>query len=249
MIRQTPTFRERSVRGTLRANRRPSMLLIIGTVGLFVTAAPAAAATITVPTSLVPGDQYRLAFVTSTTRNATSSDISVYNQFVDDLAESVPELAALNQDWKAIASTRTVDALTNTQTDPSPAGDTGVPIFLLDDTKLVDHYDDLWDGSLDTPLNVTETGASGIGTNWVWSGTSGTGTAHSFPLGSNSPENGDRLLRGSKWTEAGRAGDAFAFHLYAMSGVMTNPIPEPSSLALTALGVLGLLGWGWRRRR
>jgi PKD domain-containing protein len=225
MSRQTPTFRERSVRGTLRANRRPSMLLIIGTVGLFVTAAPAADI-VTVPTSLAPGDQYRLAFVTSTTRDATSSDISVYNQFVDDLAESVPELAALNQDWKAIASASGIDALTNTGTDPSPAGDTGVPIFLLNDTQLVDHYDDLWDDSLDTPLNVTETGASGSGTDWVWSGTSPAGTAY-FRLGSDSPTMGDRLVSGSHWIQAGRAGDAFSYHLYAMSEVMTIPEPEP----------------------
>ena len=40
----------------------------------------------TVPTTLSPGDQYRLAFVTSTTTAATSSNIADYNTFVNNLA-------------------------------------------------------------------------------------------------------------------------------------------------------------------
>ena len=67
----------------------------VAAVAVVVTAGSAAAIPITVPTSLSPGDQYRLAFVTSSTRNATSSDIGVYNTFVDTVAETVPALAAL----------------------------------------------------------------------------------------------------------------------------------------------------------
>ena len=125
-------------------------------------AAPAVDATpLTVPGDLNPGDEYRLAFVTSGVRNATSSDITVYNTFVDAAAETVPELAALGQDWKAIASTNAVNARTNTSTDPTPAGDTGVPIYVLNTAvliRLADHYDDLWDGSVGVPLQRTETG-------------------------------------------------------------------------------------------
>ena len=40
----------------------------------------------TVPTTLSPGDQYRLVFVTSTTTTATSTDINTYNTFVNNLA-------------------------------------------------------------------------------------------------------------------------------------------------------------------
>jgi hypothetical protein len=43
------------------------------------------AAPITVPTGLNPGDRYRLAFVTSTTRDARSSNIADYNLFVTDV--------------------------------------------------------------------------------------------------------------------------------------------------------------------
>ena len=31
--------------------------------------------------------------------------------------------------------------------------------------------------------------------------------------------------------------------------VLANPIPEPSTVVLAALGLLGLLAWGRRRRR
>ena len=33
----------------------------------------------------------------------------------------------------------------------------------------------------------------------------------------------------------------------ATSGILTV-VPEPSTFILTALGLLGILGWGWRRR-
>ena len=53
----------------------------------------------------------------------------------------------------SIASTALVDARDNTSTVPSTAtgGSLGVPIFLLNDMKLVDSNDDLWNGSLDIP--------------------------------------------------------------------------------------------------
>ena len=66
---------------------------------------------ITVPTGLSVGDQYRLVFVTSTTHQATSSDINSYNSIVDALGDTVIE-----SDWKVIGSTLTVDAIDNTAT-------------------------------------------------------------------------------------------------------------------------------------
>src|SRR5215471_8873092 len=80
------------------------------------------AAPITVPPSLSPGDQYRLVFVTSTRRTATSSSIGDYNLFVTNAANTVPELAALGTTWTAIASTATVDARDNTLTNPGTDG-------------------------------------------------------------------------------------------------------------------------------
>jgi hypothetical protein len=89
----------------------------------------------TVPSGLSPGDKYRLAFVTSTTRDATSSDIADYNAFVTAVANTVPALTELGTTWTAIGSTAAVDARDNTNTNPGNAE--GVPIYLLDGTLLV----------------------------------------------------------------------------------------------------------------
>ena len=50
----------------------------------------------------------------------------------------------------------------------------GFPIFLLNDTKLVDSNDDLWDGSIDIPLGITESG-SVTASPRAWSGTQASG--------------------------------------------------------------------------
>ena len=124
----------------------------VAALAVVVTAGSAAAIPITVPTSLSPGDQYRLAFVTSTTRDATSSDINDYNAFVTTAANTQPALTALGTTWKAIGSTASVNARVNTNTDPIA---TGVPIFLLNDTNLAGSYPDLWDSSiLAYPVNA-----------------------------------------------------------------------------------------------
>jgi hypothetical protein len=37
--------------------------------------------------------------------------------------------------------------------------------------------------------------------------------------------------------------------VYAMSDVLTVPVPEPGTLIFSALGFIGLAAWGWRRKR
>src|SRR5689334_807714 len=83
-------------------------------------------APITVPAGLSRGDQYRLAFVTSTVRTGRSRDIADYNAFVTSAANSVPELVALGTTWRAVVSTNAstpqlsfiTDARDNTATNP-----------------------------------------------------------------------------------------------------------------------------------
>ena len=72
---------------------------------------PAVGAPVTVPTTLSVGDMYRFVFVTSSTHQATSSEISTYNTIVDDLGDN-----AIESDWKVIGSTEDDYACDNTET-------------------------------------------------------------------------------------------------------------------------------------
>ena len=80
---------------------------------------------ITEPTDLSVGEQYRLVFVTSGSRDATSTDIEDYNSFVDDHGDF-----AIASDWKVIGSTNSVDARDNTSSNPNADG-AGVPLYNL----------------------------------------------------------------------------------------------------------------------
>ena len=156
--------------------------------------------------------------------------------------------------WTAIVSTATVDARTNTYTDPTPIGNTGVPIYLLNDTILSDHYDSFWDGSIDNSFGITELGtASSAVLHTVWTGTSSLGFAiPSNELGTLSGFIGvgqDNTLSFS-WVDTGLSptnGPPAMRPLYALSAVLTvTNIPEPAALAIF---VLGLAGMGEMRRR
>ena len=111
------------------------------------------AAIILVPTDLAPESQYRLAFVTSGTTNATSSNIAYYNDFVTTQAALQSALSSLSTTWKAVGSTASISARDNTGTSP---GLTGVPIYRLDGVRIAANNADLWDGTLLSPLNMTQ---------------------------------------------------------------------------------------------
>ncbi len=197
------------------------------------------------PAGLSPGDQYRLAFSTSTRKAPTSEDIAEYNAFVTAEATAAGNLVAdLDTEWAAIASTPSVDAIDNTGTDPSAPGATGVPIYSIDGVRrIANDYDDLWDGSVinqiyDTPLE-------GFSTEFVWTGTGSDGTAL-HPLGGETVGYGLITTFGPGWTAWGDlvlTDSESSF--YGISGVLTVPIPEPSAALLVGSIFLGLVS---RRR-
>lgn len=209
------------------------------------------------PGDLSAGDQYRLVFTTSTKRDATSPDISVYNAFVTARANASAQLAALNTTWTAIVSTAATSARANTATDPTPAGPTGVPIYLVSDSiRVANDYDDLWDGSLLANINRTEldTTPPVSGHPYVWTGTETDGTGVSGrEMGAGAGAGGNWNWSPSYqyewiyWVNAGSTSSEWP--LYAMSGVLTA-VPEPSTLAaLGGLLGMGVIGRWWRRRK
>ena len=105
---------------------------------------------ITVARGVPAGDQYRLAFVTSTTTDATSSNIDYYNAIVTNAANSEPARESLGTTWTAIASTAMVAARDNTNTNPVSVG---LPIYNLAGQLVANSNPDLWDGHLSASIS------------------------------------------------------------------------------------------------
>ena len=112
------------------------------------------------PDGLEAGDRFRLLFLSSTTRNAESTDISDYNGFIQGLAAAGhPDIRAYSSQFRAVACTTSVNARDNTGTN-STYGKT-VPIYWLNGAKTADDYADFYDGSWDQEVTVrNESGTS-----------------------------------------------------------------------------------------
>ena len=103
------------------------------------------------PAGLAVGDQFRLIFLSSTKRNALSTDIADYNTFVQDRAAAGhTDIHAYSGGFGVIGCTAAVDARDNTATTGTTG--TGVPIYWLDGTKVADDYADFYDGSWDDEI-------------------------------------------------------------------------------------------------
>ncbi len=222
---------------------------LLATATFVVAPLASSAAPITVPADLNPGEKYRLAFVTSSTRNAMSLDIADYNAFVSGVANSVTELVALDTTWKVIGSISTVAARDNTGTNPSSVG---VPIYGLDGTRIANNNRDFWDGSILNALRVAENGADlGPSLTVVWTGTDPSGLpAPSIPLGASGSLVGVGLAQSeaNDWIAFGTDNWGGSHPYYAMSGELTVvPEPNPVVMACVAVPVAGLVSC--RRKR
>lgn len=215
-------------------------LSLLAAAAVLCLATTSLAVPITQPTGLNQGDEYRLVFVSSTTRDATSSNIADYNAFVTAAANSSPELLALGTTWTAIGSTIAVDARDNTSTNTTI--EFGVPMYNLGDALLASSNADLWDGNLDVPIEFNEFGAvqPGLG---VWTGTNLDGLRHDTNyLGSaGSAQVGFPSVTDGGWLALGSSLVGTSKNVYAISDVLVA-VPEPSTAALLTLGLVALAG-------
>ena len=114
------------------------------------------------PTSLTTGDKFRLLFLSSTRRDGSSTDIAVYNTFVQGRAAAGhADIRAYSAGFRAVGCTADTAARDNTSTTYT-ATDKGVPIYWLDGAKAADEYEDFYDGSWDDEVNdKNESGTNG----------------------------------------------------------------------------------------
>jgi len=221
------------------------------------TAANVNAAIVTQPTGLSPGDSYRLAFVTAGTRDATSTNIADYNTFVTNAANAVPDLASLGTTWTAIVSTKTVDARDNTLTNVANSG-LGVPVFLLNDTKLVNSNADLWDGSIDVAFDQTELDTAIV--SQVWTGTTSIGVPDNADFDQDGVADGTDFLSwqsgfGIVAPNATKADgdadddldvDSDDFDIWQLQfGSADPPIPLGSTFSIAVVGRTDQISSGW----
>ena len=136
------------------------------------------------PADIAAGEQFRLMFVSSTTRDATSTDIADYNTFVSTRAAAgVTAMQTYANDFTALVSTESVNARTNTLT---RATDTDAPIYrarsgtVSANDRVADDYADFYDGTWPTSaLGYDESGTLvNIGLLYFWTGMNVDGTTH-----------------------------------------------------------------------
>lgn len=203
---------------------------------------PVCAALVTQPEGLAPGTHYRLVFVTAGTHDAMLTDIAEYNNFVTLQANSSLDLAALSTNWTVLGSTASVDAMANTNTNPTS---TGVSIYNLNGQLVADGNADLWDGGLANAINITQNGTVSNGVVFTGTGADGLGIP-----GRQLGADGFRVQYGysnaisSGWTNANDwSGSLNGLYFYGISDVLVA-VPEPATLVLLGVGVLAVRKFG-----
>lgn len=218
---------------------------------VFALEASAPAGNIVVPLGLQPGDTFRLAFVSSEGRDATSSDIGDYDAFVDNLAlqAGLSSYNGATVHWYALVSTTDVSARDR-------LADSDVPMYLTDGTLLANASHPIWAPSPVTlwgpiaPINRDEN--TDLLDSEVWTGSNNYGQSY-LPLGSSIPTYGDSFEDYHFWITSGAYSNDHNFSVYGYSDVLTVDaviVPESSLGASTAVFLLLFMGFSrwWHQR-
>ncbi len=164
------------------------------------------------PSGVADGGKFRLLFITSTTRDATATDIATYNTFVQTAAKAGHSAISdsCGNLFKVVGSTATVDARDN-----AGLTGTGFPMYWMGGAKVADDYADFLDGGWDSLARRNEHGAS---TNTL-----------TFATGSN--DDGTAL----SGDELGASGNVGASTFLFDGGLFGPPALSTNSLSFLAL--------------
>ena len=269
--RSMPRLSASRTTGPIARSARRAALLLLAVLG---TALPAAAQSVVTevpsdwslkPTAVTAGTQFRLLFLSSTMRNASSTDIADYNTFVQGLAAAGhTDIQDYSAGFRAVGCTADTDARDNTSTTYTST-DKGVPIYWLNGAKAADEYEDFYDGSWDDEANdKNESGTDGPDTffaaNWPFTGCDHDGT-EAFTSSNTSHALGALLVRLGQpnrsvsgdgplsSTDLGTDLNSELRHMYGLSAVFqvataTSVPGAPSGLTATASGTTAIdLSW------
>ena len=171
-----------------------------------------------IPSGLGVGDRFRLIFISSTTRDGSSSDIADYNTFIQNLpAAGHTDIRSHSSTFQVVGSTADVDARDNTATTYT-ADDKGVAIYWLSGNKVADEYEDFYDGDWDNEANAKDES----GGNRSTTGTSNypiTGSDHD---GTEAFNGTDSQALGATDVQHGRPNSSASAHSPLSSGTVTN---------------------------
>ena len=129
-----------------------------------------------VPSGLQEGDQFRLLFISSTSRNASPSEIATYNTWIQArAANGHTDIQDYSSSFRAVGSTEDMDARDNTGTTYT-SSDKGVAIYWLGGNKVADDYADFYDEDWDEEAAMkNESGTAETGVS-AWTGSDHDGT-------------------------------------------------------------------------
>jgi hypothetical protein len=187
---------------------------------------------------------YRIAFVTSSTRDASSAVIGDYNAFVTTAAGNVTLTIPSGTTWNCIGSTATVSARVNTGTTLTDGGATDVPIYTTTGLRIATGNADLWDGHIENPISFDNgtpiaLNTGGDSTHETWTGTNIDGSSRGDTEDGTTFGNYDPLVPGNSiyvcavqggYTDGGWIEGAFDYgaeskYFLALSSVIGRAIP------------------------
>jgi len=237
---------------------RKIVTLVVAVVGMAVLLSPLTATAdltgpygIMAPTGTNPstgeewkvGDTYHLHFMTDDQIQATSSDISTYNSFVNAQADLSSLTGVSDVTWYCAGSTSSTDARDNAVISS--------PLYRLDDTLLADGATGTYGfygtdtggrSDLHASPDIDQHGNEGYWRFWTGSNPDGTG-ATSRQLGANNVRYGSIENTSSQWLDDyNYESNTAERSLHAISEELTV-VPEPASalLLVAALGGIGFL--------